>query len=85
MYYLLAPDRSARDGLIRALGEQGIMAVFHYVPLHTSPAGRRLGRATGDLRVTDDASDRILRLPLWVGLTEEDVERIAGAVLETLP
>ncbi|HEV3230139.1 MAG TPA: dTDP-4-amino-4,6-dideoxygalactose transaminase [Solirubrobacteraceae bacterium] len=84
MYYLLASDRSARDALIAALAEQGIMAVFHYVPLHSSPAGRRLGRAAGDLRVTDEASDRILRLPLWVGLGDRDVERIAGAVLAAL-
>jgi dTDP-4-amino-4,6-dideoxygalactose transaminase len=81
MYYLLARDRSARDGLIANLGDQGIMAVFHYVPLHSSPAGRLLGRAVGDLRVTDHASDRIVRLPLWVGLSDDDVERITGAVL----
>jgi dTDP-4-amino-4,6-dideoxygalactose transaminase len=61
------------------------MAVFHYVPLHSSPAGRRVGRAVGELAVTDDASDRVVRLPLWMGLADQDVERIADAVLTSLP
>jgi dTDP-4-amino-4,6-dideoxygalactose transaminase len=85
MYYLLASDRPARDALIAALAQQGIMAVFHYVPLHSSPAGRRVGRAVGELAVTDDASDRVVRLPLWMGLADQDVERIADAVLTSLP
>jgi dTDP-4-amino-4,6-dideoxygalactose transaminase len=77
MYYLLLDDRHARDSLIAGLAERGIQAVFHYVPLHTSPAGRRLGRADGPLPVTEWASDRLVRLPLWPGLPDDEVDRIA--------
>jgi dTDP-4-amino-4,6-dideoxygalactose transaminase len=81
MYYLLLEDREARDGLIADLAGRGIQAVFHYVPLHSSPAGRRFGRADGPLPVTDSASDRLVRLPLWPGLTDDQVDRIADETL----
>ena len=55
-------------------------AVFHYVPLHASPAGRRFGRAAGALPVTEDLSDRLVRLPLYYGLAEDEARRIAGEV-----
>ena len=77
MYYLLLPDEADRDHLIRRLGEQGIQAVFHYVPLHSSPAGRRLGRSDRPLPVTDSVSSRLVRLPLWPALPDDEVERIA--------
>jgi dTDP-4-amino-4,6-dideoxygalactose transaminase len=77
MYHLLLPDRARRDALIERLAERGIMAVFHYVPLHSSPAGRRYGRTAGDLANTDGASDRLVRLPLWPGMDDADVERVA--------
>lgn len=83
-YYLLLPDLAGRERLIAALAERGIMAVFHYVPLHSSPAGRRFGRAAGDLSVTDQVADRIVRLPVWVGLTDDDVERVASEVIAVL-
>ena len=81
MYYLLLPDRARRDTLIERLAERGVMAVFHYVPLHSSPAGRRHGRAAGSLEHTDAASDRLVRLPLWVGMDDADVERVVAEVL----
>ena len=77
MYYLLLPSRDARDAFIRRLAERDIQAVFHYVPLHSSPAGRRLGRAEGDLPVTDDISERLVRLPLWPGMTDALVSFVA--------
>lgn len=80
MYYLLLPDRAGRDALIAALAQSGIMAVFHYVPLHSSPAGRRYGRTTGPLPVTEETSGRLVRLPLWVEMGEEQVDRVAAAV-----
>jgi dTDP-4-amino-4,6-dideoxygalactose transaminase len=83
-YYLLLPDRVARDAFIADLGERGILAVFHYIPLHTSPGGRRFGRAAGDLPVTDSVSERIVRLPLWVDMTDEQIERVIDASLEAL-
>ena len=84
MYYLLLADRPARDRLIARLGERGVMAVFHYVPLHSSPAGRRYGRTVGDLPHTDAAADRVVRLPLWAGLDHADVERIVAEVVAAL-
>jgi dTDP-4-amino-4,6-dideoxygalactose transaminase len=80
MFYLLLPDRPARDELIERLASDGIHAVFHYVPLHSSPAGRRVGRASGDLPVTDDVSDRLIRLPLWPGLEADDVRWVVESV-----
>ena len=80
MYYLLLPDRERRDRLIQRLEERGVNAVFHYVPLHSSEAGRRYGRAHGELGVTDDASGRLVRLPLWVGMSERDLAHVVESV-----
>jgi dTDP-4-amino-4,6-dideoxygalactose transaminase len=70
MYQLLLPDLEKRMAFIDALKQQGISSVFHYVPLHTAPAGLRHGRAAGTLPHTVALSDRLVRLPLWVGLEE---------------
>jgi dTDP-4-amino-4,6-dideoxygalactose transaminase len=80
MYYLLLPDLDSRSQLIGELIRVGIHAVFHYVPLHASDAGRRYGRQEGDLTVSQDASERLVRLPLWAGMADEDVERVVDAV-----
>ncbi|MNC88352.1 dTDP-4-amino-4,6-dideoxygalactose transaminase [compost metagenome] len=80
MFYVLMPDPAARARLIAHLKSLGVHSVFHYVPLHSSPAGRRAGRAVGPMTVTDDISGRLLRLPLHYGLTEADARRIAAAV-----
>jgi dTDP-4-amino-4,6-dideoxygalactose transaminase len=80
MYYLLLGDRAERDHLIKSLGEREIQAVFHYVPLHNSPAGRRLGRTDAPLPVTESVSDRLVRLPLWPELSNGQVDQIADAV-----
>jgi len=84
MYYLLVDDRRTRDRLIEDLARVGIQAVFHYVPLHDSPGGRRFGRAHGELPVTASVAGRLLRLPLWVGMSERDVERVADGVRRAL-
>lgn len=76
MYYILLPDLATRTASIDALAKQGINAVFHYVPLHDSPAGRRYGRCHGSLSQTSDLSERLLRLPLWVGLDGKTVDTI---------
>jgi dTDP-4-amino-4,6-dideoxygalactose transaminase len=68
MYYLLLPDARRRSEAIRRLREAGVHCVFHYVPLHSAPAGRRHGRTGSAMTVTDDIADRLLRLPLWLGL-----------------
>jgi dTDP-4-amino-4,6-dideoxygalactose transaminase len=82
LYYLLLPNRTNRDGLVAALREQGVAAPFHYIPLHSSDAGRRFGRTVGNLRFTDDLSERLIRLPLWNGMQDER-ERVV-ACLHTL-
>ena len=71
MYYLLLPDLESRSRLIAELRRVGIHAVFHYVPLHASDAGRRYGRQPAISAVTEDASERLVRLPLWPGMTDE--------------
>ena len=70
MYYLLLRDLDDRTHFIESLKAKDIGAVFHYIPLHSSPAGRKYGRTHGDLEVTDSLSDRLVRMPLWVGLEE---------------
>ena len=74
MYYLLLPGLTGRTAFIENLKDAGIGAVFHYIPLHSSPAGMRYGRAAGALRVTEDVSARLVRMPLWAGL--EDRQQI---------
>src|SRR5207244_1601030 len=63
MFYLLLPSLHCRQALIRHLKERGILSVFHYVPLHLSDMGRRLGGREGDCPVTEEISERLLRLP----------------------
>ena len=76
MYYLLLPDLDRRTAFIDKLRRVDINTVFHYIPLHSAPAGRRYARAHGDLKVTDDVSMRLVRLPLWSGLEEHQTEVI---------
>lgn len=78
MYYLLLPSLKSRTSFIEELKEGGVQAVFHYIPLHSSPAGRHYGRCAGALPVTDEISDRLVRMPLWVGL-EEVFDRVVEA------
>ena len=80
LYRLMLPGRAARDRVIAALEADGISAYFHYVPLHSAPAGLRFGRAHGSMDVTDAAADGLVRLPLWVGMTDGDVARVAQGV-----
>jgi dTDP-4-amino-4,6-dideoxygalactose transaminase len=84
LFYLLVDGPRTRDDLIAALARRDINAVFHYVPLHESPAGRRYARAHGDLDVTERASRALIRLPLWVGMQDGDVARVVAAVHEIL-
>lgn len=84
MYYLLLPDLAARTRFIEKLEAKGIGAVFHYVPLHSAPACTVYGRAHGNMHHTDSLSDRLVRLPLWMGLEEHFNEVIfeIGNVLD---
>ena len=80
LYHLLLPDLERRTSFIERLKANGIQSVFHYVPLHASPFGRSVGRSVGDLSNTDAASDRLVRLPLWLGL-EEHLPRVIAEVI----
>lgn len=82
MFYLLLPSLEQRTALIRHLRDRGILAVFHYLPLHLSDMGREFGGASGDCPVTESVSDRLLRLPLFKDLTESDQARVIDAVRE---
>jgi dTDP-4-amino-4,6-dideoxygalactose transaminase len=84
MFYVLVRNLETRTRLIAELNDNGVNAVFHYVPLHSSAAGQRFGRACGPLCHTDGAADRLLRLPLWVGMTEDDVDRVTALIRECL-
>jgi dTDP-4-amino-4,6-dideoxygalactose transaminase len=76
MYYVILQTLGARTAFIDRLKSHSINAVFHYVPLHSSPFGRKAGRAHGDMKVTAEVGERLVRLPLWIGL-----ERYQGDVI----
>lgn len=80
MYYVLLDSLETRTRVISALKQQNINAVFHYVPLHRSPAGEKYSRIHGDLTNTEDLSDRLLRLPIWVGMNE--VEKVVATLAD---
>jgi dTDP-4-amino-4,6-dideoxygalactose transaminase len=80
LYRVMLADRPARDAVIAALAADRISAYFHYVPLHSAPAGRQFGRTHGSMQVTDRAADTLLRLPLWIGMTGSDVERVVQGI-----
>jgi len=83
-YYLILRDKVARDRLIKGLDNDSISSVFHYVPLHSSPAGLRHARAYGSMRATDEASAGLVRLPLYVGIRAADADRVIERVHDHL-
>ncbi|MFN2126224.1 MAG: DegT/DnrJ/EryC1/StrS family aminotransferase, partial [Anaerolineales bacterium] len=82
MFYLLMPTLEQRQALIAHLKRRNIESVFHYLPLHLSKMGRSFGGKQGDCPVTEDVSDRLVRLPLHHSLTEADLDRVVSAVTE---
>jgi dTDP-4-amino-4,6-dideoxygalactose transaminase len=80
LYYLLMRNQSERDHLIQSLGAEEIGAPFHYVPLHSSPAGLRHARTQGDLAVTDSASAGLIRLPLHAGIAVSAADRVIDSI-----
>jgi len=80
MYYVVLAPGINRKRLLQNLAYENINAISHYVPLHSSPAGQRYGRAHGALDVTTDQAERLVRLPLWVGLTEQQQVRVVNAL-----
>lgn len=80
LYYILLSQELNRDEVISFLKNCGIGALFHYIPLHNSPAGQRFGRPHGKLSITEMISDQVVRLPLWFGLSSEDQHRVVEAL-----
>lgn len=80
MYYVLLAPEINRQKVLDEFRRNDISAVFHYVPLHSSPAGQRCGRAHGELDMTNSQSERLIRLPLWVGLTDEQMNRVVDTL-----
>jgi len=76
MYYIVLPDLEARRTIIDNLNKAGIGAIFHYVPLDDSHAGKQYARKHGNLPVTRQMSDRVARLPLWTGMGEKDTDYV---------
>lgn len=76
IFYIIINDLETRTKLIDHLKRKNILAVFHYVPLHSSPAGRKFGRSIGPMSVTKDLSDRVLRLPLYFEMTDTELDRV---------
>jgi dTDP-4-amino-4,6-dideoxygalactose transaminase len=80
MYYVLLSDRETRDALMKHLNQRGITAVFHYIPLHSAPMGLKMGYEAGELPVTEELSGRLLRLPLYFEISDEDKHRVVQEV-----
>jgi len=80
LFYIITKSREERSRLIEFLDAQGIQAVFHFIPLHSSPAGRRFGKAFGKLPVTEDISEKILRLPLYFEMTDNELRTVVTAI-----
>ena len=82
MYYIKLRGLEDRSAFIRYMKDRGIVTVFHYVPLHSSPAGEKFGRFHGEDRYTTSESDRLVRLPLYYGLTPEDQQYVIRTAME---
>lgn len=80
MFYIKAADLEERTALMAHMKAAGVQAIFHYIPLHTAPEGRRVGRFHGEDRFTTVESERILRLPMYYGLGEKDQDQVVDAV-----
>ena len=82
MYFIKTKDLSERTKLINYLLKKDIQAVFHYIPLHISPAGKKFGSFFGEDVYTTKESERLLRLPLYYGISSEDIEKVVKAIEE---
>lgn len=82
MFYIKVRDLENRTDLLKFLKEKGIQAVFHYVPLHSAPAGRKFGRFNGEDRYTTKESERLVRIPLFYSITDDMVEHIINSFFD---
>ncbi len=84
LYHILLPNEDKRGALQHALSEQGVYAAPHYVPLHSAPGGLKFGRRGSQIKITDDFAGRLLRLPLYYGISEEQKGRVIESVVKIL-
>jgi dTDP-4-amino-4,6-dideoxygalactose transaminase len=84
MYYVLLAEHVDRQVVLRVLKQHNVFSVFHYVPLHSSPGGLRYGRVHGSMEITDKQSERLIRLPLWIGLSAEQQSAVAQILFHAL-
>lgn len=84
MYYVLLPESIDRQKVLSDLKMNNIFSVFHYVPLHSSPAGQRYGRVHDSMEVTIKQSERLIRLPLWVGLSTDQQDKVVDTLYKSL-
>lgn len=82
IFYIIAGTRDERTELIACLQKENIHAVFHYVPLHFSPAGKKFGKILSSLKYTEELSERVLRLPLYYEMTQDDVNRVSDVIID---
>ena len=84
LFYIILEDEKTRNDLMDHLKANGILAVFHYIPLHLSPVGRSMGYTEGQLPVTESMSGRLLRLPFYYELTQKDQMRVVECIKDFL-
>lgn len=84
MFYVLLPSRKVRDAVLNEMRQNGILATFHYVPLHSSAGGRKYSARETQCPVTEDVSGRLLRLPFFNSLQQEDIERVCDVFLSAV-
>ena len=82
MFYIKARSLDERTRLIKYLKDNGIQAVFHYIPLHDSPAGKRFGRFNGKDKFTTTESEKLVRLPMYYGLTKSEQDEVIKRIKE---
>ena len=82
MYYIKCKDLEERTELISYLKENGVQTVFHYIPLHSSPAGKKYGRFFGEDKYTTSESEKLVRLPMYYGLKKEDQEKVVKEIIK---
>ena len=82
IFYIIVRSTEIRNKLIKYLCDSGISSTFHYIPLHSSPAGRKFGKTSGDLRYTNEISEKLIRLPMYYGMHDKDIKKVVSKIKE---
>jgi dTDP-4-amino-4,6-dideoxygalactose transaminase len=84
IYYVVLQSKINRQQVLEELKKNNISAVFHYVPLHSSPGGTRVGRTSGSMKITNKISTKLIRLPLWIGLSKDEQYSVVDALTKAI-